>query len=101
MIDPIQWEKAPVQAFSDTVTRAVMGRRIFITNRGHMGLAPSSIIVGDMVCVILGCQVPLIIRNVNRYQVLVGEAYVHGMMDDEVIEGLSRGVYKLKEFSLQ
>jgi hypothetical protein len=53
-----------------------------------------------MVCVILGCQVPLIIQKVNGHQVLVGEAYVHGIIDGEVIEGLTEGVYKLREFLL-
>jgi len=77
-----------------------MGRRFFSTKRGRMGLAPSTILVGDMVCVILGCQVPLIIQKVNGHQVLVGEAYVHGIMDGEVIEGLTEGVYKLREFLL-
>jgi hypothetical protein len=65
-----------------------------------MGLAPSTILVGDMVCVILGCQVPIIIQKVNRHQVLVGETYVHGIMDGEVIERLTKGVYKLREFLL-
>jgi hypothetical protein len=77
-----------------------MGRRFFSTKRGRIGLAPSTILVGDMVCVILGCQVPLIIQKVNGYQVLVGETYVYEIMDGEVIERLTKGVYKLREFLL-
>ena len=48
---------------------------------------------GDLVCVIVGAQFPFALRRVvdgfdeelgARY-LLVGECYVHGMMDDEAL----------------
>ena len=65
----------------------------------YMGLAPQGSEVGDLVCVILGCPVPLLLRAVEegkndsgagtvdsqRYR-LLGECYVHGFMNGEVMD---------------
>lgn len=49
------------------------GRVIFITHDGHIGLAPKALKIEE-VCVLLRCQVPLVVRrkNVGHYRV-VGE----------------------------
>jgi hypothetical protein len=87
-IDGHETSSIPTQPFSDAVTRAVMGRRFFITRKGYMGLGPADVSLGDLVCILPGCQVPLLLRAVDGGQVLVGEAYVHRMMSGEVMEGL-------------
>jgi hypothetical protein len=61
-------------------------------------------VAGDIVCVLLGCSVPVILRLVegshdNEYY-FVGEAYMHGIMDGEAMEELTAGDYKLEEFSI-
>ena len=81
----INGDSAPgVQQFSDAVTRAVVGRRFFITKRGHMGLGPRDIQQGDRVVLIFGCSVPLILRNTGVKIVVVGEAYISGFMRGEL-----------------
>ncbi|KAE9368056.1 HET-domain-containing protein [Stipitochalara longipes BDJ] len=61
--------------------------RPFISKKGYIGLAPASAIPGDIVCVIFGAIVPYILRRVSdKGFELVGEAYVHGIMDGEAIE---------------
>ena len=53
-----------------------------------MGLGPTTVVQGDVVGVLGGCKVPVVLRGVggggggNRYR-LVGETYVHGIMDGE------------------
>jgi hypothetical protein len=54
------------------------------------GLAPQGSKVSDIVCILLGCSVPVVLsrgsgENRSLYKV-VGEAYVHGMMDGEAME---------------
>ncbi|KAK5991534.1 hypothetical protein PT974_09818 [Cladobotryum mycophilum] len=54
------------------------------------GLGPRDSEVGDKVCVLFGCTVPVILRPVkseadNSMYQLVGEAYVHGVMDGEAV----------------
>ncbi|KAI0907784.1 heterokaryon incompatibility protein-domain-containing protein [Ustulina deusta] len=51
------------------------------------GLAPQGCKVSDIVCILLGCSVPVILsRDRGSLYKIVGEAYVHGMMDGEAME---------------
>jgi hypothetical protein len=56
---------------------------------------------GDIVCVLLGGSVPYILRPKDDYYILIGEAYVHGIMDGEVLEAVNRGEYALEWISLR
>jgi hypothetical protein len=40
-----------------------------------MGVGPSALTNGDLVCIITGCSFPLVLRQVKEGYVLVGEAY--------------------------
>lgn len=51
------------------------------TQRGSIGLAPSNANVGDVVAVFTGGRVPIILRPQTGYYTVVGDAYVHGIMD--------------------
>lgn len=58
------------------------------TSGGYIGLARRHIQPGDLICVLLGCQTPMLLRPTSdsRYQVL-GSCYVHGLMDREAFLG--------------
>ncbi|XXH02833.1 hypothetical protein Hte_009220 [Hypoxylon texense] len=90
-----------VQQFSDAVTRAVLGRRFFITKNGRIGLGPPDIQLGDQIAILKGCHVPLILRKKGDYMALVGEAYVSAMMNGELVSDLEEGRYTLKSISLK
>jgi len=68
-----------------SMKRAAMKRRFFVTEKGYMGLGPSSMEEGDIVYVLSGGQVPFIVRPTILAEglSLVGESYVHGIMDGE------------------
>lgn len=52
------------------------------------GLGPIMLEVGDIVCVLLGGNLPFVLRNRdNDEYCLVGESYVHGLMDGEAVRG--------------
>ncbi|KAI1457590.1 heterokaryon incompatibility protein-domain-containing protein [Annulohypoxylon moriforme] len=51
------------------------------------GLCPPKTKVGDFICILYGCSVPVILREgPDGTMELVGEAYVHGKMDGEALE---------------
>ncbi|KAG8162970.1 hypothetical protein KVR01_007448 [Diaporthe batatas] len=87
--------------YMDALTRAVMGRRFFVTKKNKMGLGGPEIQVNDRVVVVKGCSVPLIMRAVGYHMVIIGESYVSGIMDGEVIKGLASGQYKSRMIKLQ
>lgn len=88
------------ECFFGAVTRAVMGRRFFITRNKRMGLGVPEIQLNDRVVVLKGCSVPLIMRAVGDHMVIVGESYVSGIMNGEVIQGLAAGKYKTRMIRL-
>lgn len=56
--------------------------------KGVLGLCPSDAELGDLVCVIFGCSVPLVLRRIEgreeRYR-LIGECYLDHAMDGEAM----------------
>lgn len=54
------------------------------------GLVPRGVKGGDLVCIIYGCNVPVILRQIEKdgktFYRLIGESYVHGAMDGEASE---------------
>ncbi|KAI1742790.1 heterokaryon incompatibility protein-domain-containing protein [Xylaria scruposa] len=51
------------------------------------GLAPQGSKVSDIVCILLGCSVPVVLsKDRGQLYKVVGEAYVHGMMDGEAMD---------------
>lgn len=82
------------RVFEQDVLRMAQNRRFSSTKRGHIGWVPGNARKGDRIVVVFGASVPLIVRPVERdvggrcFQ-LIGEAYVHGLMNGE---GLRLGV---------
>jgi len=73
-------------------------RSFFATKGGHIGMGPAYSKAGDRVCLIMGLNAPYIVRttedrNPSRVE-LIGEAYVHGMMDGEMMKvGEAKDIY--------
>jgi hypothetical protein len=61
--------------------------RPFLSDGGYVGLCPDDSVVSDEIWIPLGSHVPLIFRKLNGgFHELVGESYVHGIMDREIIQ---------------
>lgn len=74
--------------FLHFVRGSLRRRTFFEAANGHIGLAPKSTRPGDEICVILGCQTPLILRSDGRgTRRIVGQCYVHGVMEGEALLG--------------
>jgi len=68
--------------------RCSVQRRFFMTSEGLMGLGPGSMRIDDHIVIIRGAIRPVVLRKTtegSRY-ILVGEAYVYGIMDGEAVE---------------
>ena len=61
-------------------------RALITTRTGYLGLAPIAVRQGDVVAILLGCKCPMVLRpySDNLYHV-IGECYVHGLMDGEIL----------------
>ncbi len=74
--------------FLDTWFWAAFQRNFCSTKEGRMGLVPGAALKGDLIAIILGADVPFVLRttSMGRY-VLIGECYIHGIMKGEAIRG--------------
>jgi Heterokaryon incompatibility protein (HET) len=63
-------------------------RCLFITRMGYIGLGPWNAQVGDKIFLPLGCSVPLMIRAAGENSKLIGDTYVCGMMQGEMVQKL-------------
>ncbi|GAW25940.1 putative het domain-containing protein [Rosellinia necatrix] len=66
------------------------GRLFAKTGREYYVLGPVALDVGDIVCVLFGHKVPFCLRPVGMRHMLVGECYVHGLMNGEAMDMLAR-----------
>ena len=65
---------------------ANMGR-FCVTGDGYMGVVPKRAAKGDGICVFLGGSVPFVVRRTDSgFYSLVGECYVHGLMDGKALD---------------
>jgi hypothetical protein len=73
-------------------------RRMFRTDSRHIGIGPIEIQPGDQICVLFGARVPFVIRRSGDHWLLVGECYLHGLMNGEAIEIWKNGDHQAQTF---
>ena len=85
------------------VSTVLDGKRFFVTKKGYIGWGPKSAKVGDTISVLPGANVPFLVRHLTdetpAYSedgdvvncTLVGEAYVHGLMNGEALATVETG----------
>lgn len=59
-----------------------------MTPRGFIGIGPPNVQKGDKICILLGCDIPLIIRQVNDHYAVVGDCFDYGIMTGEVMKDI-------------
>lgn len=87
------------ESIETTVWIASLERSFIFTERGHMGLAPDWCKPGDAIAIMGGGAVPMVLRPVGEVASkegdvpvfeVVGEAYVHGVMDGQALDAKGR-----------
>jgi hypothetical protein len=81
----------PSEEHQDAATRyrgrmyAMRDKRPYMSKKGYVGLGPVTTSPGDMIVVLIGAQVPFILRPRGEHRFfLLGESYCDGVMDGEM-----------------
>ncbi|TDZ33045.1 Heterokaryon incompatibility protein 6, OR allele [Colletotrichum spinosum] len=96
-----KWERSCMPEFRQLRLIEQLNRRFFVTEKGFFGLGPPSMVVGDRVCILRSGVVPYVLRRRDggRWK-YVGECYVHGIMDGEVVQWSKEGAYAYETFDI-
>jgi len=76
------------------------GRKTMIGKKGYVIAAPKPALNGDLVCILLGRDVPVVLQKHAGSYRLVGECYCSGIMKGKMMEALDAGTADLVEFKL-
>lgn len=95
------------------VNRMMVKRKAFRTIDGMMGICPETAQAGDEVVILPGGDVPLILRHIKSSErelnrrvessekwSLIGESYVHGIMDGEALKPSKDGSIQPRKFRI-
>ena len=83
-LEPLDWRN--LGYFYQLYRMSAAGRRLCLTEKGYIGLAPENAQLGDKVAILLGMPAPQILRRQGSNFVLVGESYIHGIMQGEAFD---------------
>lgn len=75
------------QRYANDLRLIAVNRKFFVTQDGLYGMGPHLLEQGDLRCVLFGADLPFIIRRtgvIEQYR-LIGQCYIRGVMDGEVI----------------
>ena len=76
------------------------GCTVFATTDGLIGLAPATIEVGDSIVLLHGSKLPLVLRPSKDEYNFRGFAYVHGILDGELIRAWQSQDIQEQEFRI-
>lgn len=88
-------------ALVSSASRRMHGKRFVVSSTKLAGLAPQAAQQGDEIVVLLGCDFPVVMRDMGTYWTLIGEIYVDGIMYGEAMDGLASGKYVENSFEIR
>ena len=66
-----------------------VGRCLFTSSSGHIGLGSSEILPDDYIVILLGADIPFVVRNAGNDRCkIIGEVYLHAKMQGEATQRL-------------
>ncbi|KAG4421912.1 hypothetical protein IFR04_005024 [Cadophora malorum] len=88
LLDAQRFTCAGLGDYCEQLRVIAQGRRPLLASGIYLGLGPRETEPGDLVFIILGADTPYILRRSGQDQTLqlVGEAYIHGVMDGEAMD---------------
>ncbi|KAL9561256.1 hypothetical protein ACKAV7_014611 [Fusarium commune] len=75
----------------DTAEHVRLGRCLFSTTSGHIGLGPGNMARDDVICILGGAVMPIVVRPLGDHFRIVGDCYVNGVMDGEAVVEMRQG----------
>ena len=76
-------------------------RSFFVSAKGYTGLASAGAKVGDQVCILPGCDRPLLAHKAVENYLPVGQYYVFGMMKGEMVEQVKERLLMAERLELR
>ena len=77
-------------------------RTLIYSQGGYIGLAPSSTLPEDKICILYGCHVPVILRpQADGSYTLIGDTYIHALMDGEAVAAGAESKHKAEQFCIR
>lgn len=89
---------AILRDFLDRVQAVTWGKRLIKTSSGRLGIAPAQTKKNDLVCILYGCDVPVVLRRTQPAKrpigslsaksieaEMVGECFIYGCVDGEAL----------------
>jgi N-acyl-L-homoserine lactone synthetase len=92
--------EARAYAVVSSATLQMHAKRFIISRTKLAGLAPRAAEEGDQIVILLGCDFPVVMRNMGSYWTLIGEIYVDKIMYGEAMDGLVSGKYTERSFKI-
>ena len=84
--DPKRARSTQTIEFIRRVQAVTWNRRMAILEDGTLTLVPSTTTKEDRICILFGCDVPVVLRlREDGCWAFLGEAYAHGLMDGEAL----------------
>ena len=98
-----------VFAIESVVGTILNGKRLFVSEKGYIGWGPETTQEGDRVVVLNGGEMPFIVRELEAPSpgstekdalacTLVGESYVHGLMNGQALKNVEEGKSSIHKF---
>lgn len=75
----------------DTVEPVCLGRCLFYTTSGHIGLGPGNMARDDVICILGGAIMPIVVRPLGDHFGIVGDCYLNGVMDGQAVVEMTQG----------
>lgn len=79
-------ETGEIEALLSSSLQYTKRRRFAMTSRGYYGLVPAKATPGDQIAILKGANYPFVLRAQGQSWKLVGECYVHGVMNGEAFD---------------
>ena len=99
-IQVVNYDGNPTK-FQASMVNAFDGSRIFMIEKGYIGMGPSSMCIGDVVCILFGGEVPYLLRPKGSHWQFIGDCYVHGIMQGEGLKGFNGDVSQAEVFEIR
>ena len=71
--------------------------QVCVTSHGYLCLVPEMAVRTDCVAILASYKMPVVLRPVGQYYELIGDCYVHGMMESQAFSLIDDFALKLKE----
>lgn len=87
-LDMPTWKMAMDSNKTPEIIRSIethLYRAIFVTESGHLGLGPPTVLPGDTIAILFGGPWPFILDRQTDHWRLRGPCYVHGIMEGEAV----------------